>query len=452
MSVPEAPQSGTGAVPRMDRIVYSFARHWLAIFNLIVMLYVGLPFVAPVLMHFGLTTPAGIIYKVYYPLCHQYAFRSWWLFGEKVAYTRQEVDQILGMDTLTTAGQFVAKDFLGNEQVGYKVAFCQRDVAIYGGLLLGALIFGAVRGRSVRPVHWLVWLLIGVVPVGLDGLSQLFSEIPGVCRLGEPHVQRGQHILAREHSAAAHVDRRVVRLHAGVADIPVHRRLHARHAHAVAEAVRMALVGAHPPPTARGAGGVRPSHPDSPPFTRFASFSGIDGLMHALFTRHGGVSAPPFDTLNMSRAVEDEPDAGDREPPARAGRGRLVARAHCLDLAGARHGRMACARAGDRRGGAAQMRHPHHGHAGPGVVHALCGLHAGADRRPAAARRGVGARGLARHAGGLGRTRGAGARRSIREPAGGPARRDRPRDRAVLLRGRPRRARVRARRTATILN
>lgn len=62
----------------------------------------------------------------------------------------------------------------------------------------------------------------------------------------------------------------------------------------------MALVGAHP---------VRPLHPDSPPFTQFASFAGIDGLMHALFTRHGGVSAPPFDTLNVSRAVEDDPDA-----------------------------------------------------------------------------------------------------------------------------------------------
>jgi len=179
MSVPEAPQLGSGAVPRADRIVYSFAKHWLAIFNLVVFLYVGLPFMAPVFMHLGLTTPAEIIYKVYYPLCHQYAFRSWWLFGEKVAYTRQEIDQVLGVNTLTTTGQFVAKDFLGNAQVGYKVAFCQRDVAIYGGLLLGALIFGAVRGRGVRPVHWLLWLLIGVVPVGLDGLSQLFSEIPG---------------------------------------------------------------------------------------------------------------------------------------------------------------------------------------------------------------------------------------------------------------------------------
>lgn len=61
------------------------------------------------------------------------------------------------------------------------MAFCQRDVAIYGGLLLGALIFGAVRGRAggVRPVHWLVWLIIGVGPIALDGVSQLVSEIPG---------------------------------------------------------------------------------------------------------------------------------------------------------------------------------------------------------------------------------------------------------------------------------
>jgi hypothetical protein len=44
-------------------------------------------------------------------------------------------------------------------------------------------------------------------------------------------------------------------------------------------------------------------------FTRFESFAGIDGLVHAVFTRHGGVSAAPFATLNQSFAVPDDPDA-----------------------------------------------------------------------------------------------------------------------------------------------
>jgi YfiH family protein len=44
-------------------------------------------------------------------------------------------------------------------------------------------------------------------------------------------------------------------------------------------------------------------------FTRCESFAGIDGLAHAIFTRHGGVSAAPFATLNQSLAVPDDPGA-----------------------------------------------------------------------------------------------------------------------------------------------
>lgn len=33
------------------------------------------------------------------------------------------------------------------------------------------------------------------------------------------------------------------------------------------------------------------------------------GLAHAVFTRHGGVSAPPFDTLNLGGTVGDAPEA-----------------------------------------------------------------------------------------------------------------------------------------------
>jgi hypothetical protein len=39
---------------RLNKGLLFFARHWLAIFNLIVLLYVGIPFGAPILMEAGL--------------------------------------------------------------------------------------------------------------------------------------------------------------------------------------------------------------------------------------------------------------------------------------------------------------------------------------------------------------------------------------------------------------
>jgi uncharacterized membrane protein len=164
-------------ITRSDRFIYWFSHHWLAVFNVITAIYVGLPFMAPVLMHAGLTGPAQAIYTVYYPLCHQFPYRSWFLFGAQPNYERPQFEQLTGINTLSLPGQLEAKEFKGNEQMGYKVAFCERDVAIYGGLLAGALIFGFVRQRA-RPMPWWLWAILGVGPIALDGFSQLFSQLP----------------------------------------------------------------------------------------------------------------------------------------------------------------------------------------------------------------------------------------------------------------------------------
>jgi uncharacterized membrane protein len=75
-----------------------------------------------------------------------------------------------------------ARRFLGNDNVGYKVALCQRDIAMYGGILLFGLIFSLSR-RRITSIPWYLWLLLGVVPIGFDGASQLPSlmglNLPG---------------------------------------------------------------------------------------------------------------------------------------------------------------------------------------------------------------------------------------------------------------------------------
>jgi len=44
-------------------------------------------------------------------------------------------------------------------------------------------------------------------------------------------------------------------------------------------------------------------------FYRFKALEGEPGLEHAIFTRRGGVSQPPFDTLNMGHTVGDDLEA-----------------------------------------------------------------------------------------------------------------------------------------------
>jgi len=71
-----------------DRFTHWFSRRYLLVLNLFIFLYVGIPFLAPIFMQAGLPALAKPIYTVYGAVCHQMAFRSWFLFGEQPVYPR----------------------------------------------------------------------------------------------------------------------------------------------------------------------------------------------------------------------------------------------------------------------------------------------------------------------------------------------------------------------------
>jgi len=167
-----------------DRTSLWISKNYIHVFNLLMLIYVGLPFIAPVLMKNGAELPANVIYRFYSILCHQLPFRSWFLFGEQAFYPRElaSIPGVITYETINNNTQidiFSDRQFLGNDTIGYKVALCQRDVAMY----LAMLIFGvgfALSGRRIRAIPWYLWLLIGVGPIALDGFSQLPSAIPGL--------------------------------------------------------------------------------------------------------------------------------------------------------------------------------------------------------------------------------------------------------------------------------
>jgi uncharacterized membrane protein len=175
---------------RSDKISYWLSRRYMLLIILSLAFYVGLPILAPVLMKAGATTPANLIYKMYSPLCHQFGFRSFFLFGEQPYYPLSETGLtggatglldfesatgIMHLHDANSITRLEARAYHGDEIVGYKMALCERDIAIYGAMLLFALIF-TLTGQKIKPLHWALWLLLGLGPIGLDGFSQIFSQ------------------------------------------------------------------------------------------------------------------------------------------------------------------------------------------------------------------------------------------------------------------------------------
>jgi uncharacterized membrane protein len=155
-------------VVSIDKVIFRLATHWLLLANLFWGLYVGLPFLAPLFMHAGYTTPANIIYTLYRPLCHQRPDRSYFIDGPQVVYSPQQLEA-----AGVRAGPF-SRD-IGNQTLGWKVAFCERDVAIYSSIFLTGLVYGLIRRRLGKWLMPFRVYIIFLIPMGLDGTLQLFG-------------------------------------------------------------------------------------------------------------------------------------------------------------------------------------------------------------------------------------------------------------------------------------
>jgi uncharacterized membrane protein len=163
-----------------DRFSFWLSKNLMFVVSFFLFIYSGLPFLAPVLMKANLTAPAKVIYAIYSPLCHQLAFRSWFLFGEQPFYPRslagvagyKTYEEVTGTSSVDI---FKARDFIGNPQVGFKVALCERDTAIYGSMFLFGIIF-MITGRRLKAIRWYLWIVVGLIPIALDG----FSQLPGL--------------------------------------------------------------------------------------------------------------------------------------------------------------------------------------------------------------------------------------------------------------------------------
>lgn len=198
---------------RINLWMLKFARNWLKFVLVILAVYITMPWVAPTFKKLGFDSAANAIYTFYSPFCHQFAFRSIFLYGDQPFYPRGAAETpykpfesyavqsesfiheyqywytyyrqgdnpapptIDVLQEFSVAQQIAARHFLGDNTMGYKTTLCARDIAIYTMIFIGGLIYWKFRWR-IRPLPFLLYIFVGLGPIGLDGFSQLLSYPP----------------------------------------------------------------------------------------------------------------------------------------------------------------------------------------------------------------------------------------------------------------------------------
>ncbi|MCE5258224.1 MAG: DUF2085 domain-containing protein [Chloroflexi bacterium] len=146
----------------MTSILHWISLHWLLISNICVGALIVLPVLAPVAMHLGLVGLGDSLYKLFRAACHQLPERSFFLFGRQVLYSLDQLKELL-------AGA-VPPRFIGNSDIGFKIAVCERDTAIYGSMFLAGLAFNFVRKLKPIPIKLFIVLIL---PMAIDGTGAL---------------------------------------------------------------------------------------------------------------------------------------------------------------------------------------------------------------------------------------------------------------------------------------
>jgi uncharacterized membrane protein len=149
-------------------------RYWIVPLSIALGVYVGLPFLAPVFMHAGWSSAARVIYFIYSWLCHQLPERSYFLFGPKPTYSLTQVQNAWQ----NTINPVILRQFIGNPEMGWKVAWSDRMVSMFTSLWLFGLLWWPVR-RRLKPLPW--WgLLLFLLPMVVDGTSHFVSDLAGI--------------------------------------------------------------------------------------------------------------------------------------------------------------------------------------------------------------------------------------------------------------------------------
>jgi len=124
-----------------DPLLSFLQRHWLAILNSALALFIAVAVLSPLGYALGFPGASNGVFVFYRFVCGQVPSHSFYI-------------------------------------AGYQMCLCSRCLAIYSSLLTGGLLLALFRHSRVRhlirPIGWRLWAL-GMVPMALDGGTQLFG-------------------------------------------------------------------------------------------------------------------------------------------------------------------------------------------------------------------------------------------------------------------------------------
>jgi uncharacterized membrane protein len=162
-------------MPKSKRSVFEWiSHHWFEIFLIVYGLWVWLPFLAPVFMNLGWSDAGKAIYFIYSFFCHQLPERSYFFFGEKTMYSLNEIQAAWQ----NTVNPLILRQFIGNETMGWKVAWSDRMISFYTSLWLFAILWFPLR-RKVKPLSWWGFALL-LLPMILDGGTHTVGDFAGI--------------------------------------------------------------------------------------------------------------------------------------------------------------------------------------------------------------------------------------------------------------------------------
>lgn len=125
-------------------------------------------------MRLGWDGAGRAVYFVYSFFCHQLPERSFFFFGAKPMYSLAEI-QSAWQDTVNP---MILRQFIGNETMGWKVAWSDRMISFYTSVWIFAAAWYTLR-RKIKPLAWWGFVLL-LLPIVLDGGTHTFSDFAGI--------------------------------------------------------------------------------------------------------------------------------------------------------------------------------------------------------------------------------------------------------------------------------